>query len=83
MHDTALLEKLVMVPVDAGPIVLLGYAIAAADALDDLVEFGSQLGILANSGVVPPPFEADALRLGFDTGETEPEPRVVRPSHSP
>ncbi len=77
MRDTALLGELVTVPVDACPGVLPSYAIAAADALDDLVELGRQISIFANFGVVPPPLEADALC--FAAGQAEPEPRVVRP----
>jgi hypothetical protein len=83
MHDTARLEELVTVPVDACPVVPLWYAIAAADALDDLVELGSQIRIFANFGMVSPPLEANALWLCFDAGQAKPEPRVLRPPHSP
>ena len=83
MHDAALLQEVVAVPIDACPIVLLGYPIPAADALDDLVELRAQIRIFANSGVIPPPLEADALWFCLDTGQAEPEPPVARLPHSP
>jgi hypothetical protein len=52
MHNAFRCKQIVGIPVDAGPIIPLRHAVTALDTLDEIIQFASQIGTLANPGKI-------------------------------